>query len=155
MKTTRCNRPLVKGFNSTVVFLQSSKLQSFQSLQIHHIKQDDTNIAAQWGPLNCPFQEAKRSTTRLSITQCNPKRLKIEFHKAPAISQCKRWSTDSPLILHMRHPSNTMICRFPKLSIVRIFPNTADQAKNTIRNGTLFHQILLQGKGVCPWGIRP
>ena len=62
---------------------------------------------------------------------------------------------DSPLILHIQHQSNTMICHFLVSSLVRIFPNMANQVKNTTRNGTLFSQILLQGKGVLSWGLEP
>jgi len=39
-----------------------------------------------------------------------------------------------------------MICRFLKLSMVKIFPKAANQAKKVTFKGTLFRQILFQGK---------
>jgi hypothetical protein len=41
-----------------------------------------------------------------------------------------------------------MTCRFLRLSMVRIFPRVADQAKNVVLKGTLVRQILFQGKWV-------
>lgn len=51
-------------------------------------------------------------------------------------------STDSTLFLHRQHQSTTMICLFLRLFMVRIFPNTADQAKNVTLKVALFRQIL-------------
>jgi hypothetical protein len=91
---------------------------------------------------------ASKLTTRLDITQDNPKRLKKTLHKAQATAQWrKRWSTDSLFLLHTQHLSITMTCRFLKLSLVSIFPRTADQAKKTNLKGALVHQILFQEKG--------
>jgi hypothetical protein len=132
-------------------------IQSFISLQRHRIRQDGAifHIVVFWRLRNCPFQQAKKSTTRLDMTQANPTRLKMEFQRALTISQwSKRWSTNSPLFLHIQHQSTTVTCRFLRLSIMRIFPKAANKAKNKILEWALFLQILFQGKGVLSCGAR-
>jgi hypothetical protein len=51
-----------------------------------------------------------------------------------------------PFILHIQHLSNTMTHRCQRLSMVRIFPKTADQAKKATLNGAFVCQPLFQGK---------
>jgi hypothetical protein len=51
-------------------------------------------------------------------------------------------------LAHTTHLLTTMAYRFLRLSIVRIFPRAADQAKKAALKRTSVHQILLQGKGV-------
>jgi hypothetical protein len=52
----------------------------------------------------------------------NPNRLKKTFHKALTTAQwSRRWSADSPFLLHIQHLSTTMIRCFLRLSMVRIF----------------------------------
>jgi hypothetical protein len=94
-------------------------------------------------------QQANKLGTLLGIAQDCPKRLKKAFHKAQATSQWSRWwSIDSLFLLHIQHLSITMICRFLRLSIVRIFLRAVDQAEKAVLKGTFIFQILFQGKGV-------
>lgn len=67
------------------------------------------------------------------LTQDSPKcHKKKTFRKTQAISQWRRrQSTNSPLFLHIQQLSTTMSCRFLRLSMVRILPKVADQAKQT------------------------
>jgi hypothetical protein len=46
----------------------------------------------------------------------------------------------------MQYLSTTMACHFLRLSIIRIFPRTDDQAKNAALQGTLVRQTLFQEK---------
>jgi hypothetical protein len=71
---------------------------------------------------------------------------RIKFYKALAISQSrKRWSIIYSLFLHMQHQSTTMTCHFQKLTIVRVFPETAVQANKITLNEALFRKIVHQG----------
>jgi hypothetical protein len=45
-------------------------------------------------------------------------------------------------LLFLQHPSTTMICCFLRISVMSIFPNVIDQAKNANLIETLFHQVL-------------
>ena len=92
-------------------------------------------------------QQASKSTTRLGITQANPKQLNMASHKVEAISQCKRrWSTVSSLLLHMQHLFITITCLFLRLSKVRILSSPTeyllDQDKETYRDNFLLFSIL-------------
>jgi hypothetical protein len=88
-------------------------------------------------------QQANKSTTLIGITQDSPKRLKKIFYKAQATTQWKRrWSTDSPFFSHIQRILTTMTYRFLRLSMVRIFPRVADQAKKAAIKGTIVHQVL-------------
>ena len=56
------------------------------------------------------FQQGKISVTLCNITQCNPKTKKIKVHKLWATGQwSKRWSTYSPLSLHMQHQLTSIL----------------------------------------------
>jgi hypothetical protein len=117
----------------------------FPPLQRHHIMKDGTifHIRAFQSLSKYPFQQAKSFTTQLGITYTNLTRLTIVFHRALTytnltrltivfhralvISQCsKRWSTDSPLFLHIQHQSTIMTCCFLRLSMIKIFPKVID-----------------------------
>jgi hypothetical protein len=129
---------------SSVVLSLSSNCLSLRSLHKHHIRQQGTifhtTALRERPPVHQP---ANKSTTRRGITQDKLKRLKMAFHKARATSQWRRrWSTDSPFILHMQHLSIAMIRFFLRLSKVRIFPCAAVQAKKATFRGTLVCQIL-------------
>lgn len=116
--------------NSTTVLSQSSKLKLFLFIQKHRIRQDETifHSTALWRLPRIPLQQVKRPITHFGMTQANPMRLKKVFHKAIAISQWnKRWSTKSPLLLHIQH-----------------------QLKNITLMGTIFHQILFQRNEYSP-----
>jgi hypothetical protein len=101
----------------------------FPPLQRHHIMKDGTifHIRAFQSLSKYPFQQAKSFTTQLGITYTNLTRLTIVFHRALVISQCsKRWSTDSPLFLHIQHQSTIMTCCFLRLSMIKIVPKLID-----------------------------
>ena len=48
----------------------------------------------------------------------------------------RRWSTDSPHLLHIKHHSSTTICLFQRLSVVKILPKVVVQEKNATLGGT-------------------
>jgi hypothetical protein len=81
-------------------------------------------------------KKANKSITLLSITQDIPKREKMLFHRVGATSQWRRrWSTDSPSLLHKKHLFTMMICLFLRLSTIRIFPKVADHEKKAALEG--------------------
>jgi hypothetical protein len=130
-----------------VLSLCSSCL-SLCSLYKHHKRQQGTifhtTALRERPPVH---QQANKSTTREGITQERLKRLKMTFHRARATSQWRRrWSTNSPFILHMQHLSITMIHFFLRLSKVRIFPCAAIQAKKSHFQGNLGPPNTFPGK---------
>ena len=107
---------------------------------MHHIKQWGTTIqiAEFWCLPNFPCQQANRSTTLFDITQWMPNRVNTIDHKSKAIEQwMRRWSTDSLSLLHIQHQSKIKICRFLRLSIVKIFPKAAVHKKKSNSRGDL------------------
>ena len=81
-----------------------SKQQALLPLQIHHIKQCGTSL--QKSILRChpnlPSQDSNNSITLSDITQCSPNKQNINDHNSQATGQwSRRWSTDSPHLLHM------------------------------------------------------
>ena len=89
-------------------------------------------------PTKIPFLASEEVYHLIGMTQANPTMLKPVFQRALAISQwSKRWFTDSPLFLHAQHQLMTMTCCFLRLSMVRIFSWTANQAKKTAFIGVL------------------
>jgi hypothetical protein len=87
------------------------------------------------------------SITLLGITQEIPKRVKRVLHKAEATSQWRRkWSTDSPLLLHKQHLSTIITCLFLRLSKVRILPRVAGHTKKAAFKGARVRHTLFQGK---------
>ena len=81
-----------------------SKKQAFLSLQIHHIKKCGTSL--QKSILRCrpnlPCQDSNNSITISDITQCSPNKQNTNEHNLQAKGQwSKRWSTNSPHLLHM------------------------------------------------------
>jgi len=95
-----------------------------QKTRRHHLPHNSTLSATNRPPTSKQVDHSSRHNL-----SC-PKQLKKIFHKAQAISQWRRkWSTDSIFLLHTQHLSITMTCYFLRLSIVKIFPRTADQAK--------------------------
>ena len=76
-----------------------------------------------------------------------PNRVNTIDHKSKAIEQwIRRWSTDSPFLLHIQHQSKIKICRFLRLSIVKIFPKAAVHTKKATLEGTLDFQTVFQLK---------
>ena len=70
-------------------------------------------------------------------TKQTKKKKKTIDHNSYAIWQWRRrWSTDSPHLLHIKHHSNTTICLFQRLSVVKILPKAAVQEKNATLGGT-------------------
>ena len=53
----------------------------------------------------------------------------------------KKMSTDSPLLLHIKHQSQIQIFSFRKISIVNIFPKAMIKKKKVTLEGTLGFQI--------------
>ena len=145
------------NLSSGVVLVESSKWWELRSLQRHQIKQ--------WGiifqikielclPL-FPNKLQKRSSTVWGITHWTPNIPNTRDQRSIATEQCrKRWSTLSPLRLHIQHQSWIMKPRFRKLSIVRTFPKVAVQDKNATRGGTLAFQTSFQGKIREGWGLK-
>jgi hypothetical protein len=81
------------------------------------------------------------------LSRYNPRQPKSTeeniFHMSQATSQWRRrWSTDSPFLLHMQHLSTTMTCYLLTLSIVRIFHRAADQGKKAAFKGILVCKTL-------------
>jgi len=134
--------------SSSMVLSLCSNCLLLCSLYKHHKRQQGTIFHTTALHERPPVhQQANKSTTREGITQERLKRLKMTFHRARATSQWRRrWSTDSPFILHMQHLSITMTRFFLRLSKVMIFPCAAIQAKKATFKGTLVRHILFQGK---------
>lgn len=106
-----------KALRSSFVLKLSSKLWSILSINMDYIKDNQCRM-----PQN-PLQESNRPTT---LTQAKPTQLKRSLHTGQAILQKSiRWSTYSPLLLHMQYKSITTICLFLILFMVRIFPKVA------------------------------
>ena len=146
-----------KDLNSRKDRSQPSKLLEFHSHQIHHIKQCGTNL--QITILRCRLklqdQQSNKSTTLCGITQQTPNKQKIILHISKAIWQWRRrWSTNSPHLLHIKHHSRTTRCLFRRLSIVRILPKAAVQEKNATRGGTFDCHTIFQGKEMTLEGDR-
>ena len=135
-----------KSFKSAIVLLEPSKHRLFLSRQMHRIKQWETTIKITplwwWPNFNC--QHARNSTRVFGIAQYIPNKVNIIDHNSKTIGKCnKKWSTDSPLLLHKQHQSriNTFLLR--KLSIAKIVPKVAIQTKNATLEATFCFQILL------------
>ena len=79
----------------------------------------------------CPCWLDKRSSMVLSMTHWTPNKPNIISHNSRATLQwSKRWSGLSPLALHIQHHSTKIRSCLCRLSIVKIFPNVADQEKS-------------------------
>ena len=134
------------SFKPAIVLLESSKHQLFLSSQMHHIKQWGTAIQItplRWWP-NFLSQHVRNSTTIFGIAQYIPNMVNTIDHNSKTVGQCnKRWSTNSPLLLHIQHQSRILL---HKLSIVKIVPKAAIQTKNATLEATFCFQILLQEK---------
>ena len=127
-----------KSLRSETDLSKSSKCRLFLSLQMHHIKQWGTAIQiAEFRCLpNFPCQQANSSTTVFSITQWMPNKVNTIDHKSKAKEQwMKRWSTNSPFLLHIQHQSKIKIYHFLRLSIVKIFPKIAVHTKKATLEG--------------------
>ena len=103
--TNQSNKVLMKNnLRSSMDLSLSSRHLLFLSLQRCHIKKWGTINHIwpfQWRP-NLPCQQASSPTTDCGITQLNPNKPKTIDHKSIATKQWgKRWSTNSPLHLHM------------------------------------------------------
>ena len=138
-----------KSLRSETDHSKSSKCWLFLSCQMHHIKQWGTTVLIaefRWLP-NFPCQQANSSSTVFGITQCMPNKVNTIDFKSKAIGEwIRRWSTDSPFLLHIQHQSKIKIHHLLRLSIVKIFPKAAVQTKKTTLDGTLDFQTVFQGK---------
>ena len=134
---------------------QSSKHLAFRSCCNHQNKQCGTNLHK---PIfrclpNFPCQEDHTSLTLYDITQCIPNKQKTIDHKSYAIGQWRRrWSTDSPHLLHIKHFSNTAICLFQRLFVVKILPKAAVPKKNATLGWTFDCHTIFQGKSMTEEG---
>ena len=82
-----------------------------------------------------------------------PNKEKTIDHNSYAIGQWRRrLSTDSPHLLHIKHYSNTAICLFQRLSVVKILPKAAVQEKSATVGGTLDCHTIFQGKSMTKQG---
>ena len=113
--TTQSRRILrKKSLKSKTDLSKSSKCRLFLSRQMHHIKQwgTATQIAAFQCLLNFPCQQANSFTTVFSIIQWMQNKVNTIDHKSKARGQwIRRWSTDSPFLLHIQHQSKIKIFR--------------------------------------------
>ena len=138
-----------KDLNSIMDHSRPLKLLEFRSRQIHHIKQCGTNLQLtilRWR-LKLHVQQSNKSTTLWGITQQIPNKQKIILHILKAMGQWRRrWFTNSPHLLHIKHHSRTTRCFFRRLSIVRILPKATVQEKKATRGGTFDCHTIFQGK---------
>jgi hypothetical protein len=133
---------------SSMELSKSSKHLRFLSFQGHQKMQIRTifQIAALLGLPNF-YQQTNKSKTLLGMTQDIPNRVKRVFHRAEATSQWRRrWSTNSPSLLHKQHLSTMMICIFLRLSTVRILSGATDHAKKFALERAWVRHTLFQGK---------
>lgn len=110
-------------------FSQSSKLQSFSSLHIHHIRQIkiifSTSLHFCWLSSQT-FQQQIKTINHSDITKFKLKTLKTGCHKALTTSQwTNKWTTVSQILLHIQNWFITVTHRLLGLSNVRISPNAA------------------------------
>ena len=93
-----------KSLRSGIDLSISSNQRLFLSLQRHHIKPWGTMDHIKpfrWRP-KLPYQHPNSPKTVCSITQDSPNKPKTIDHRSIATRQWrKRWSTNSPLLLHM------------------------------------------------------
>ena len=126
-------------------FSRSSKHLQFLSLQRHHIKQwgmMDQIWPFRWR-LKLPCQQPISPKTERGITQETPKRPKTIDQRSQAKGQWRRrWSIDSPFLLHMKHQSRIHTFLFRRLSIVRHFPKAVVQTKKATLEGIFCFQML-------------
>ena len=83
---------------------QPSKLLTFLARQMHQIKQWGTNLqTSMWRCCaNFPCQASNNSRTLWGITHWIPNKQKTKNHNSQATRQwSRRWSTDSPHLLHI------------------------------------------------------
>ena len=102
---------------------QSSNHLAFCSCDKHQNKQCGTKLHKSifWCLLNLPCQEANSSLTLYAINQWIPNKQNTIELNSYAIGQWRRrWSTNSPHLLYIKHQSSTAICLFQRLSIVKI-----------------------------------
>jgi hypothetical protein len=103
-----------------------------QKVKMHHLHTETLRV------LPTVHQQANNLTTRLGTIQDSPKRVekkKIYIYIGTNNLAMKKNSVYGlPILLHIYHLSTTMICRFPRLSIVRIFPMAAEQVKKLLSN---------------------
>ena len=100
-----------------------SKLLAFLSCQIHQIKQWGANLQTSiWRCCsNFPCQASNNSRTVWGITHWIPNKQKTKDHNSQAMEQwSRRWSTDSPQLLHIGdilqwHKSKTQITMIYKI----------------------------------------
>ena len=130
---------------------ESSKRRELRSAHLHQTKQCGIIFQTK-RELCCPLclsQVQNRSITVQGITQCTPNIPNTMDHSSIATEQCRnRWSTLSPLRLHIQHHSWIMRPRFRRLSIVRTFPKVTVQDKKATRGGTLTFQMGFQGNDI-------
>ena len=156
--TTQSNNVWKKSsLSSWIERSESSKTRELRSLQRHQTKQ--------WGiifqimielclPL-IPSQLQNRSFTVRGMTQWTPNKPKTRDQRSKATEQWRnRWSTLSPLLLHIQHHSWIMRPRFRRLSIVRTFPKVAVHDRKATRGGTLTFHIGFQGKEIEEGGLK-
>ena len=129
--TTQSKRVWKKNnLSSVVVRSESLKCLAFLSLHKHQTRQWGTIFQTRrelWRP-SCPSQPLKSSSTVQGITHWIPNMLNTKAQRSEAMEQCKnKWSTLSPLRLHIQHHSWRIRPRLRRLSMVRTFPNAADQ----------------------------
>jgi hypothetical protein len=128
--------------SKSLKYLRFISFQTHQKMQIGTIFQIATFLG-----LPDFHQHSNKSITLLDITQDILKRRKMLFHIAEATSQWRRrWSTDSPSLLHKQHLSTMIICLFLRLSIVRILSRATDHAKKAALERARVHHTLFQGK---------
>ena len=93
-----------KDLTSSKERSQTSKLIAFLSCQMHQIKQWGTNLQTSmwWCRANFPCQASNNSRTLWGITHWIPNKQKTKNHNSQATRQwSRRWSTDSPHLLHI------------------------------------------------------
>ena len=112
-----------------------------------------TTALRNW-PLN--HQLAHKPATLLGMTQDKSNQLNTTYHRQRAVSQWRnKWSMLSSSDLQKQHLLITIRFFFLRLSIIRIFLNTAVHAKKATLGGVLVRQMLFQRKWLTLFKLLP
>ena len=119
-----------------------------RSFQTHQNKQmgakHQTALFFFWNPST--FHWRRRFLTKSGNTQATPKRPNKKIQSSLVLAQwIKMWSVDSSLSLQRLHLLTIWHPIFIKVSIVKIFPQTASQAKKQVLRGAWDPQTSFSG----------
>ena len=124
----RAFKPWSKS-SSSLKILRLRSFQTHQNMQMGAKPQ--TALFFLWKPLT--FHWRRRFLTESRNTQVTPKRANKKIQSSLVLAQwIKMWSIDSSLSLQRLHLLTICHPLFIKVSTVRIFPQTASQAKKQV-----------------------